>query len=55
MRVFEKDGGGEYSDIDLYTTILQTFANISVSYAYATHMFDMTMIDGATVALMTVQ
>mmetsp|Transcript_94615 Transcript_94615/g.270780 ORF Transcript_94615/g.270780 Transcript_94615/m.270780 type:complete len:449 (+) Transcript_94615:52-1398(+) len=55
MRVFGKDDDGAYSDLEIDAIVTEVFANISVSYAYATHMFDMTKIAGATVAMMVVQ
>lgn len=53
LRTFGRDDGGAYSDLaidgiitDLFTGIAMNDPNTGAPYAYVSHMFDMTTIDG---------
>lgn len=61
LRKFGRDDGGSYSDVDLLTTIATVFEDVAVTdsltgtpWAYANHAFDITTINGASVAIVDV-
>lgn len=61
LRTFGRDNGGDYTDLSLYDKLQTIFdgvadsdSNTGATYAYANHMFDMTTVNGADVAIIDV-
>ena len=54
LRMFDRDSG-DYTDIDIDGILMGLFGDWATdSFAYTNHMFDLTMIKGAVVALLDV-